>query len=192
MGGLGPGIGGFEYVVIALVALLVVGPERLPAMLRKLGQMVSKARNMANEFRSSFDEMARQSELDDLRKEVEALRRGQTGMMPLGADADAAFRSIRDDLNAPPNASIASIASNASISSMSPAPDEWPDSPPVMEPLETAPNPEPAAPKPVRKPAAKKTASAAKPKAKPAAAKKAAAASPPARPRATRKKAAEL
>lgn len=189
MGGLGPGIGGFEYVVIALVALLVVGPERLPAMLRKLGQMVSKARNMANEFRSSFDEMARQSELDDLRKEVEALRRGQTNMMPLGAEADAAFRSIRDDLNAPPNASI---ASNASISSMSPAPDEWPDSPPVMEPLETAPSPEPAAPKPVRKPAAKKTASAAKPKAKPAAAKKAAAASPPARPRATRKKAAEL
>lgn len=192
MGGLGPGIGGFEYVVIALVALLVVGPERLPAMLRKLGQMVSKARNMANEFRSSFDEMARQSELDDLRKEVEALRRGQTNMMPLGADADAAFRSIRDDLNAPPNASIASIASNASISSMSPAPDEWPDSPPVMEPLETAPSPEPVAPKPVRKPAAKKTASAAKPKAKSAAAKKAAAASPPARPRATRKKAAEL
>lgn len=187
MGGLGPGIGGFEYVVIALVALLVVGPERLPAMLRKLGQMVSKARNMANEFRSSFDEMARQSELDDLRKEVEALRRGQTNMTPLGADADAAFRGIRDDLNAPLNASN---ASNASISSMSPAPDEWPDSPPVMEPLEVA--PEPAA-KPARKPAAKKAATTARPKAKPAAAKKTTPASKPtSKPRATRKKAVDL
>ncbi|GAA0625890.1 hypothetical protein GCM10009422_23260 [Brevundimonas kwangchunensis] len=185
MGGLGPGIGGFEYVVIAVVALLVVGPERLPGMLRKLGQMVAKARNMANEFRSSFDEMARQSELDDLRKEVDALRRGQTNMMPLGAEADATFRSIRDDLNAP-------LTSSASPSSMNAAPDEWPDSPPVLEPLEAAPTPEPVpSAKPARKPAAPKPATTAKPKAKSAAAKKTAAAKPATKPRATRKKAAE-
>ena len=67
MGGLGPGIGGLEYLVIGIVALLVVGPERLPGMLRQLGKMVAKARGMANDFRSSFDEMARQSELDELR-----------------------------------------------------------------------------------------------------------------------------
>ena len=46
-------------------------------LMRKVGQFVAKARGMANEFRASFDEMARQSELDDLRKEVEALRTGQ-------------------------------------------------------------------------------------------------------------------
>lgn len=136
MGGLGPGIGGGEYLVIAVVALLVVGPERLPLLLRKLGKMVAKARGMANEFRSSFDEMARQSELDELRKEVEALRTGQ-GMHALGADADAAFREIRDDLNKPIDPPMLS------------APDEWPDSPPVMAPLETpvaavAPKPKPA------------------------------------------------
>ncbi|RYF96619.1 MAG: twin-arginine translocase subunit TatB, partial [Caulobacteraceae bacterium] len=74
MGGLGPGIGGAEWLVIGLVALLVVGPERLPGLLRQLGKWVAKARGMANEFRSSFEDMARQSELDDLRKEVEALR----------------------------------------------------------------------------------------------------------------------
>src|SRR6476620_7205276 len=102
MGGLGPGIGGGEYLIIAIVALIVVGPERLPLLLRKLGKMVAKARSMANEFRSSFDEMARQSELDELRKEVEALRSGQ-GMHALGADADAAFRDIRDELNRPVN-----------------------------------------------------------------------------------------
>ena len=104
MGGLGPGIGGFEIVVIGLVALLVVGPKDLPMLMRKVGQFVGKARGMANEFRASFDEMARQSELDDLRKEVEALRSGQ-GMYNLGADAEAAFKDIRDDLNKPADAS---------------------------------------------------------------------------------------
>jgi sec-independent protein translocase protein TatB len=128
MGGLGPGIGGMEYLVIAVVALLVVGPERLPMLLRKLGQWVSKARGMANEFRASFDEMARQSELDDLRKEVEALRRGQSNMMPLGPEAEATFRDIRDDLNRPLDAPSPAPALTG--------PDEWPDSPPVLEPLE--------------------------------------------------------
>ncbi|WP_374515010.1 Sec-independent protein translocase protein TatB [Brevundimonas sp.] len=144
MGGLGPGIGGFEYLIIALVALLVVGPERLPLMLRKLGQWVAKARRMADEFRSSFDEMARQSELDELRKEVEALRRGQSNMMPLGPEAEATFRDIRDDLNRPLDAPKPSPALAG--------PEEWPDSAPVMEPLEApeqATRAEPAA-KPVR------------------------------------------
>jgi sec-independent protein translocase protein TatB len=132
MGGLGPGIGGMEYVVIAIVALLVVGPERLPMLLRKVGQLVAKARNMANEFRASFDEMARQSELDELRKEVEALRTHQ-GIHALGADAEAAFKDIKADLNAPPGATG---TLEAPAPEMLTAPDEWPDNPPVMEPLE--------------------------------------------------------
>lgn len=183
MGGLGPGIGGMEYVVIAVVALLVVGPERLPAMLRKLGKMVAKARNMANEFRSSFDEMARQSELDELRKEVEALRRGQTNMMPLGAEAEATFRSIRDDLNAPATPSLPAPSDAASdLPAMASAPDEWPDSPPVLEPLETA---QPASkPARVKKPASKTSA--------PRTAKTAKTRAAPAKPRVSRKKAVDL
>jgi len=98
MGGLGPGIGGLEYLVIAAVALIVVGPERLPGLLRTLGQWVGKARRMADEFRHSFDEMARQSELDDLRREVESMRSNQN-LVRLGADADAAFKDIRTELN---------------------------------------------------------------------------------------------
>ena len=156
MGGLGPGIGGLEYLVIAIVALVVVGPERLPLLLRKLGKMVAKARGMANEFRSSFDEMARQSELDELRKEVEALRTHQ-GIHALGADADAAFREIRDDLNKPLNPPMLS------------APDEWPDSPPVMAPLEAP----PVVAEPVSKPA-RKTPAKPRAAAKPAASSKAA------------------
>ncbi|MFI4964837.1 MAG: Sec-independent protein translocase protein TatB [Caulobacterales bacterium] len=66
-----------EFLVAAIVALIVVGPKDLPILLRKLGQFMAKVRSMAAEFRASFDEMARQSELDELRKEVEAMRKGQ-------------------------------------------------------------------------------------------------------------------
>ena len=86
-----PGIGSSELFVIAIVALIVVGPKDLPIMLRKLGQWVAKMRGMANEFRASFDEMARQSELDELRKEVEDLRSGSF-MNPIQGAAD----SVRD------------------------------------------------------------------------------------------------
>ena len=72
-----PEVGASELIVIAIVALIVVGPKDLPVLLRRLGQFVAKLRGMASEFRASFDEMARQSELDDLRKEVEAMRKGQ-------------------------------------------------------------------------------------------------------------------
>ncbi|MCA3701336.1 MAG: twin-arginine translocase subunit TatB [Brevundimonas sp.] len=131
MGGLGPGIGGFEYLIIAAVALIVVGPERLPVMLRQLGKWVASMRRMANEFRSSFDDMARQSELDELRKEVEALRTGQTvagqGLVRLGAEADAAFRDIKSELDKPAIAPAPSVALNSP---------EFPE--PAMTPLPVA------------------------------------------------------
>ena len=56
-----PDIGGTELLVIAAVALIVVGPKDLPVLLRKLGQFIGKMRGMASEFRASFDEMARQT-----------------------------------------------------------------------------------------------------------------------------------
>jgi len=72
-----PEVGATELLVIAAIALIVVGPKDLPVMLRKLGQFIARMRGMANEFRASFDEMARQSELDELRKEVQAMRSGR-------------------------------------------------------------------------------------------------------------------
>jgi sec-independent protein translocase protein TatB len=86
-----------ELLIAAIVALIVVGPKDLPILLRRLGQFMAKLRGMAAEFRASFDEMARQSELDELRKEVEALRRGQIG----GAVAEAgqAHNQIIDEIN---------------------------------------------------------------------------------------------
>src|SRR5258706_8014821 len=66
-----------EFLIAGVIALIVVGPKDLPILLRKLGQFMAKVRSMAAEFRASFDEMARQSELDELRKEVEAMRNAQ-------------------------------------------------------------------------------------------------------------------
>ena len=90
-----PEVGALEYLIIAAVALIVVGPKDLPMLLRRLGQFVAKLRGMASEFRASFDEMARQSELDDLRKEVEAMRKGQFLDM---ADTDQQMRSTVGDI----------------------------------------------------------------------------------------------
>lgn len=81
-----PEVGGVEVLVIAALALIIIGPKDLPVMLRRFGKFVGKMRAMAQEFRSSFDELARQSELEELRKEVEAMRAAQTydptGMLP--------------------------------------------------------------------------------------------------------------
>jgi len=97
---LGPGLGGAELVVIAVIALIVVGPKDLPVLLRKLGRFMGKMRAMATDFRASFDEMARQSELDELRKEVEALRSG--GLVDKwAAPAKSAFDDIDASLTAP-------------------------------------------------------------------------------------------
>lgn len=158
MGGLGPGVGGFEILVIGLVALLVVGPKDLPMLMRKVGQFVGKARGMANEFRASFDEMARQSELDDLRKEVEALRTGQ-GMHPLGADAEAAFKDIRKDLEAPMEAPALAAPVVSDAAPVATGVDEWPDdfqpaAQPAVEPAAAAPKAKVVAkPKTARAPA---------------------------------------
>jgi sec-independent protein translocase protein TatB len=81
-----PGLGFSEIAVIALIALVVVGPKDLPLLLRKMGKAVNRMRAMADDFRSSMDEIARQAELDELKKEVESLRR--TVSSPLGVPAD--------------------------------------------------------------------------------------------------------
>ena len=70
-----PSLGLNEMLVLGVLALVVIGPKDLPLLLRKLGRWTAKLRGMAQEFRTGFDELARQAELDELKKEVEALRR---------------------------------------------------------------------------------------------------------------------
>ena len=57
-----------ELLLVAIVALVVIGPKDLPRVLRVLGQWVGKARRVAAQFRSGFDEMIRESELAEMEK----------------------------------------------------------------------------------------------------------------------------
>ena len=66
------GIDSPELLVIAVVALVVIGPKELPGMLRSWGKWMAQMRGMASEFRGHVDEMVRQSELDDVKKQLEA------------------------------------------------------------------------------------------------------------------------
>ncbi len=68
-------IGWSELLLLAVVAIVVVGPKELPAMMRAFGKTIGGMKRTANEFRAQFDEAVRQSELDSLRAEVESVRR---------------------------------------------------------------------------------------------------------------------
>ena len=66
------GIDSPELLVIAVVALVVIGPKELPNLLRSWGKWMSQMRGMASEFRGHVDEMVRQSELDEVKKQLES------------------------------------------------------------------------------------------------------------------------
>lgn len=121
-----PDIGGSELVIIAIVALIVVGPKDLPVLLRKLGQFTAKLRGMAAEFRSSFDEMARQSELEELRREVDAMRKGQFSAAEdaksVVADMEQTFSEVGAELNRPAYEAPASVPSAPEFVDVAPEP----------------------------------------------------------------------
>ena len=125
----------FDFVIVGVVALIVVGPKDLPLLMRKVGQFMAKVRGMAAEFRASFDELARQSELDELRREVQALR--TTRPIDYAANhlgAGNVISDIHNDLG----------AANAEIAMRALPPTE----PPAVEPVpaDAAPEPSPKAP----------------------------------------------
>jgi sec-independent protein translocase protein TatB len=66
------GIDTNELLVIALVALVVIGPKDLPRVMRTVGNFVGRARGMARQFRSGFDNMVREAELEDMEKQWKA------------------------------------------------------------------------------------------------------------------------
>ena len=61
-------IGYTELLVIAIVALVVIGPKDLPRVMRTVGAWVGRARGMARHFRSGLDTMMRESELEEMEK----------------------------------------------------------------------------------------------------------------------------
>jgi len=130
-------IGFSEMLLIGIIALVVVGPKDLPLLMRKAGQMMNRVRGMAADFRASFDDMARQAELDELRREVEALKT----MQPLN-DLKEEFEKPFD-FDGQGNQTI----------HLGPLPDKASPAPAIIEEAETVGATEPDAPsvKPPRK-----------------------------------------
>lgn len=83
-------IGGWEFLVIVVVAIVVIGPKDLPHVIRGVSQWMAKARELAREFRSGLDELSREVELDKLQREVRS---------SVGADElHETVHSIRSDI----------------------------------------------------------------------------------------------
>ena len=63
-------IGFPEFLLISFVLLIVVGPKDLPKVLRSITSFIRKIKSMASQFHSGIDDLANESEISDLRKEV--------------------------------------------------------------------------------------------------------------------------
>lgn len=94
---LSPQFGFFELVVVAIVALIVVGPKDLPRLMREAGRWAGKARRMAQDFRNAFDQMARESEMEEMRREIESLKRNNI-VADAGRSLGDAVKPVRDEV----------------------------------------------------------------------------------------------
>ena len=112
-------IGWSELVVIGVVALLVVGPKELPALLRTIGRYTGMIKRQANEFRSQFDEAMRETELDQLRKEVASLKHeAESTLRSAEQSVQTEFADAKSELD-----SVAAAAKvNGSEAGQAPAP----------------------------------------------------------------------
>ena len=63
------GIDSSEFLLVALVALVVIGPKDLPRVMRTVGGWVGKGRAMSRHLRSGFDTMMREAELEEMQKQ---------------------------------------------------------------------------------------------------------------------------
>jgi sec-independent protein translocase protein TatB len=126
-------IGWSEFVVIAVVALIAIGPKELPGVLRMVGQWMGKARKMAAEFQGQFQEAMREAEMADLKKSFDEVKEAATGftsgnvMTSLQKDVSAALNI--DDVGKPAASAEVPAASNLDAPAIS-----NPDAPAVPGP----------------------------------------------------------
>jgi sec-independent protein translocase protein TatB len=80
-------IGWSELLVIAVVAIVVVGPKDLPKLMRGFGQYAGKLRRSASDFQRQFEEAMRESEVAEVKKAIESVRT-ETPSLDLKAPVD--------------------------------------------------------------------------------------------------------
>ncbi len=144
-----------KLFLLAVIALLVVGPKDLPQLLRTIGRYVGMIKRHANEFRSQFDDAMRDSELADLKKQVEDFGREAEGAV---REAETKLQSEFDAVQSEADRTLASIDQTVQGEAL-PAPDAAAGDAPPADAGQPAPAPAPiAAHEPAPEPAAIPTA----------------------------------
>jgi sec-independent protein translocase protein TatB len=128
-----------HLAVIAAVALVVIGPKDLPRVLRTAGQWMARARAVAREFQNSLDQMVREAELDDVRKQVQAATDVNIG------------REIERSID-PGGDMQRGLSQSALTGEATPPPASEPTSTPASEPTSLTPASEPTSPTPASEP----------------------------------------
>ncbi len=136
-------IGWQELFIVAILAIIVIGPKDLPRAVRTVMRAIRKLRSMAGEFQAGLDEVAREAELDDIRREANKIAHYDVtkeikdnldpdGEIEKAADLDGAVRETMTE------AKSASTEVDVPVTATTP--------PPPSEPVTTAePAAEPAA-----------------------------------------------
>ena len=91
-------IGGWEFLVVAFVLIMVVGPKELPKMLRGFTRVMRQVRSMAAEFSRSMQTMADDAELGDLKGTLEDVKRGNLAGVADAIDPAGNLKDSVEDL----------------------------------------------------------------------------------------------
>ena len=113
-------IGWSELVVIAVVAIIVIGPKDLPRALRTFGKWTGKMKRMAREFQNQFTEALKEAELDTVKKDVEKLARIDP-MADLRKDLAKTNSEIATGLAKPADPAMAKITADKGTAEPAPA-----------------------------------------------------------------------
>jgi sec-independent protein translocase protein TatB len=105
-----------EFLLIGIVALIVIGPKELPAVMRSLGQWSRKIRSLAADFQNQFHEAMREAEMADLKKQVDDMASDIKSYDPLKdvrADVEAMGKDLDDKVKSPDTAANQEAATAA-------------------------------------------------------------------------------
>ncbi|MDZ4843583.1 MAG: Sec-independent protein translocase protein TatB [Hyphomicrobium aestuarii] len=111
-----------KLLILAVIALIVVGPKDLPVLLRAIGKYVGIVRRQANEFRQYFDEAMRENELASLKAEVDAMKRDvQATVSSAGRALEADIDAVKSDIETV-KSDVAAVKSEVAAASSDAAP----------------------------------------------------------------------
>ena len=91
-------IGGWEFLIVAFVLLMVVGPKELPTMLRGFTRGIRQVRSMAAEFSRNMQNMADEAELGDIKGTLEGAKRGNLAGIADAIDPAGNLKDSVEDL----------------------------------------------------------------------------------------------